>query len=328
MLAIMADITTVKQLSFSDLYLGHPTLGDRFSDVCGADINPLPANPLLKDDLELLKAASRDARKEMTSGYDFNVNYDGVSYRASVMTTRNGEIFVLRKIANTIGTLSELGIPFAYARHLMAKDLSGLFLVSGAIKSGKTMTACAMIKERLLAYGGVAVTAEDPIELPLEGSYGAGVCYQTPTLQGTTFVESFRHMVRWGAKIIFIGEIRDAEVAAEVLQASVNGHLVISTMHAESVIQTITKLHALANEKLTSDSAQAMVADGLAGVLHQELSQGPKKKLSSELLFLKDADAIRTTLRNGRYELLSSAIKQQMATMIAGNAPAHWQTGM
>lgn len=319
----MADITKVKQLSFSDLYLGHPTLGDVFSDVPGAEVNPLPANPLLLDDLALLNTACREAKKDVPPMTDFKVTYDGIAYRASVMMTLSGEVFVLRKIADTIPSLAELGIPQAYIRHLISKDLSGLFIISGAIKSGKTMTACSLVKERLAAYGGVAVTAEDPIELPLEGTHSTGICYQTPvTRDNGGFIETFRHLVRWGARIILIGEIRDQDAAAEVLQASVNGHLIISTMHAENVIQTISKLHALANENLAPGSAQSLIADGLAGVLHQRLGRGMKKKLETEFLFLKDATAAKNTLRSGKYELLASDIRQQMASMIAENATA------
>jgi twitching motility protein PilT len=322
------DITKISQLGFSDLYLGHPVLGDLFSDVPGAEVNPLPANPQLRDDLIQLNAVCREAVKRARPSGDFKVRYDGVAYRASVMHTLGGEVFVLRRIADAILSLAEIGIPQAYIRRLMAKDLSGLFIVSGAIKSGKTMTACSLVKERLVAYGGVAVTAEEPIELPLEGSHGQGVCYQTHvTRENGGFAEAFRHVVRWGAKMILIGEIRDHEVAIEVLQASVNGHLVISTMNAENVIQTIAKLHALANEKLPHGNVQTLLADGLAGVLHQKITRGARHKPETEFLFLRDAPVAKTTIRSGKYETLSSDIRQQMAAMIAENASAQRHAG-
>jgi len=86
-------------------------------------------------------------------------------------------------------------------RALMNPDLSGLLIISGAIKSGKTTAACAIIKARLQQFGGVAVTIEDPIELPLEGSYGDGVCYQTTINKETrNQLDAFRRAMRWGAK--------------------------------------------------------------------------------------------------------------------------------
>lgn len=324
----MDDISKVRQLVFSDLYLGHPTLGDLFSDVPGADVNPLPANPLLREDLAHLKAICREGAKGAPQAGEFKVRYDSTAYRVSIMNTLGGEVFVLRRIADMIPSLAEIGIPQAYIPHLMARDLSGLFIVSGPIKSGKTMTACAMIKERLAAYGGIAVTAEEPIELPLEGRYGHGVCYQTQSdHKNGAFVESFRHVIRWGAKIIFIGEICDPDAAVEVLQASVNGHLVITTMNAENVIQTIAKLHALANEKLAQGNAQAMIADGLAGVLHQKVVRDSRKKLETEFLSLQDAPLVRATIRNGKYETLGTDIRLQMASMINVKAAALRQSG-
>lgn len=317
----MSDAITVKQLDFSDLYLGHSTLEDRFSDVPGAAANPLPATPLLRDDLDRLIAVCKRSLQERPSITEFKTVYDNVAYRVSVMTTTTGDVFVLRKIAARIHTLSELGVPQAYIRHLMAKDLTGLFIVSGAIKAGKTTTACAMVKERLTAHGGVAVSTEETIELPLEGAHGNGVCYQTSFCRDTRSpADTFRHAMRWGAKTILIDEIRDHEIATEALQASLNGHLVITTMLAANVIQTVNKLHVLATERLAPEAAQFLLADGLIGVLHQQLVPGPKQKLETAFLFLKDAAVAKTTLRNGNYELLGADIKRQMASMITDNA--------
>lgn len=323
----MAAETKVKELEFSDLYLGHPGLADRFSDVPGSNANPLPAGPALRSDLDQLTAACRAAREAAPAATEFKVRYDDVTYRASVMQTLAGEVFVLRKMANAVLTLAELGIPQAYIRHLMTRDLSGLLVISGAIKSGKSMTACATVKDRLTAFGGVAVTVEDPIEIPLEGSHGQGICFQTSTPRDRSgFADAFRHLTRWGARIILIDEIRDQETAAEVLQASVNGHLIITTMLAENVIQTITKLHALANYKLAQGGAQALMADGLLGVLHQKFSRCTRHKLETEFLFFKDAPTLKTVLRNGKYEQLASDIKYQMASMITENAAVRRMT--
>lgn len=319
----MSEAITVKQLDFSDLYLGHSTLEDRFSDVPGAAANPLPAPALLRDDLDRLTAVCKRTQQERPSTTEFKTVYDNVAYRVSVMTTGTGDVFVLRKIAGQIHTLSELGVPQAYIRHLLAKDLTGLFIVSGAIKAGKTTTACAMVKERLTAHGGVAVSTEETIELPLEGAHGNGVCYQTTFCRETRRpVDTFRHAMRWGAKTILIDEIRDHDIATEALQASLSGHLVIATMQAANVIQAINKLYVLASDRLAPGAAQSLLADGLIGVLHQQLVPGPKKKLETTFLFLKDAPLTRTTLRNGNYDLLNADIKRQMASMITHNATA------
>ncbi|MFC7518873.1 ATPase, T2SS/T4P/T4SS family [Herbaspirillum sp. GCM10030257] len=310
--------TKVKQLDFSDLYLGHPSVQDRFSDVPGANANPLPAGPELRSDLDQLLALCRNEIQAASTGSEFKVCHDNITYRVTVVQALGGTVFVLRKMANVIQSLAELGIPQVYVRHLMSKQLSGLLLVSGTGKSGKTMTASAIVKERLAAYGGIAVTGEDPIELPLEGAHGDGVCFQTVTPRDRReFSERFRGLTRLGARMILVDEIRDQETAAEVLQASVNGSLIISTVMADNTIQAITKLHMLANPRMAAGSAQALLADGLAGVLHQQIVRGPRPKLEAELFTLKDAPVARTILRNGKYDMLASEIKQQIASMIS-----------
>lgn len=330
----MSEAEKVRQLSFSDLYLGHPSLGDCFTDVHGGEVSPLPRTIDLRRDLVGLLDACRKAESGSARSVggakssEFKLNYDNVAYRVSVMRTFGGSMFVLRKIADTISSLGDLGIPQAYIRCLMAKELTGLFVVSGSINSGKTTTACALIKERLTTFGGVAVTAESPIELPLEGRHGRGVCYQTTISHNSrSFVENFRHVLHWGARIIYVDDIRDSDVAAELLQASVNDHLIVCTMLAENVIQTINKLYALAEERLTSESARTLLADGLVGVLHQRRSRTMSGKLESEFLSLRDTAAIKNILRNGQYELLAPSIKQQMASMIAENAMAQRYPG-
>ena len=323
------DIATadkIRELEFSDLYLGHPALANRFSDVPGAAINPLPAGPSLQEDLRLLTEACMAEWEKASDADEFKVVYDGVNYRVSTMPTQGGNVFVVRKIASVVSTLTDLGIPQAYIRRMMMRDLSGLFIVSGPHKSGKTMTAGAMLKDRLTSHGGVAVTGENPIELPLEGGHGNGVCFQTalPHEPGN-LADAFRSMMRWRADTILIDEIRDQESAAELLKASFNGYLVITTMLADDVVQTVTRLHALTNERFGPGSANALLADGLLGVLHQQMVRGAKHapKLETEFLFLKDAPTTRTVLRKGEFELLTAEIRKQMAAMISENASAH-----
>lgn len=324
----MIEVATVKQLVFSDLYLGHPSIVERFSDVAGAATTPLQAGPLLRKDLDQLTIVCRREHERQPAVSEFKLNFDDVNYRVAVMHVSDGQVFVVRKIPDSIASLTELGIPQTYIRALMAQDLSGLFLVSGGIKSGKSSTACAMIKARLLAYGGSAVSIEDPIELPLEGSYGEGVCYQISIDRDTcNRVLAFRRASRWGAKIILIDEINEHELAAEVLQASVNGQLIISTMLAPNVTHAINKLYALANEKLAPGVTQMLLADGLNGVLHQTLSSGMRPKLETELLYLKDATMLKNILRHGKYDLLEADVKRQMASLIVDNSAAFRYTG-
>jgi len=317
------EINFIKDLEFSDLYLGHPVLGDRFSHVPGAPVSPILAGARLRKDLDSLIEICDGAANADSENSEFKVLHDGLTYRVAVMHSVAGKVYVVRRLGNIIHSLRELGIPAAYIRHLMSRDLTGLFVISGGVKSGKTTTACSMVRQRLESFAGVAVSVESSIELPLEGAHGDGICYQTSLgdCEGD-FVKAFRNSMRWGADTILVDEIRDREMAAEVLQASVNGYLVIATLLASSVIQAIGKLHALANEIFIPGGTNALLADGLAGVLHQKVVCGPRQKLETEFLFLPQESLTKAVLRTGRFELLESDMKRQMTSMISGEAAA------
>lgn len=319
----MLEATRVRQLVFSDLYLGHATLQDRFCDVPGAPVNPLPASPALRADLDGLIAVCNGTLSTARAPGRCKVRYDGVTYHMTTLMTAGGRVYVLRRIVDVIHSLAELGVPAAYVRRLLGRELSGLFIVAGPARSGKTSTACALVKERLANHGGIAVTGEDLIELPLEGSYGDGVCYQTTTERGDAgFAAAFRKVLAAGAQIVFVDEIRDHETASAVLRASIDGYLIVSTMLADSVAQTMGKLETLAAERIGAVGAKALMADGMAGVLYQQLSRGHKPTLETEVLFLQDAPLTKKLLRSGDYASLGSDIRQQRAAMIAAHAAA------
>lgn len=312
-------VTSVKQLRFSVLYLGHASLADRYSHAPGAHALALPAGEALRQDAAQLTAACRQLRHGST------VLHDDVTYRVASMHTAGGPMFVVSKVADTVYSLAELGIPNVYMGTLAAPAMSGLFIVAGPPQAGKTTTACALVKQRLLLHGGVAVTAERHIELPLEGSHGDGVCYQTVSrANGKSFSDSFRDTLRSGAQLIMVDEINDHASAAALLQASCAGHLIISTMVAASAVQAIARLDALLSEQLSAGSAKALLADGLAGVLHQQLrAGGMKRTLATEMIMLSDASQTRGLVRTGQYELLVPEMKQQLAAMIAATASLH-----
>ncbi|MCH8621972.1 ATPase, T2SS/T4P/T4SS family [Undibacterium sp. TS12] len=324
----MRDIAAVRELEFSDLYVGHPVLPDRLTGVPGADSSPLVASPVLQEDIDRLVMACQASFSAAHGQQRFKLEYDGVSYLAAAMATQDGHVFLLRKITAHISLLSELGIPQAYIRCLLTRNMSGLFLVSGKARSGKTTSACAMLKERLVAFGGIAISVEEVAELPLGGHHGSGVCYQMVAARsGTSPTEMFRQAMRWGAKMIFVDEINDSAMAAEVLQASVNGSLIVSTMQASSIVRTINKLQSLANEKLAPASVQALMADGLCGILCQTLGLPQHTKLGTELFLSNECNVIRNMLRNGDYELLGSEIQRQMSSIIAAKPATRLMMG-
>ncbi|CAM5524371.1 Twitching mobility protein [Thauera mechernichensis] len=313
------EATCVREMTFADLYLGHPSLGNRFSAVPRAPADPVLASPALDNDLKALYQRCVNSYSAIRDS-DFKLEYDGVSYRVAIMQSMGGLVFVLRKMVSTIRSMQELGVPSVYTQPLMQQNLRGLLLIAGTMNSGKTTTAGAIIAGRLARYGGVAVTAEDPVELPLEGEYGLGVCFQThASRERGGFAESCRSLVRWGAKIIYLGEIRDGDTAVEALRAGVNGHLVISTLHAEDIQTALRRMLAMSAEHFDTSSAQSLLADGLVGVMHQRLVGDPRR-LEADLLMLSDAPSATSMIRDGKLERLASEIRLQQARLIQSAA--------
>jgi len=120
----------------------------------------------------------------------------------------------------------------------------GLFLVCGPTGSGKTTTIHSCLK--YLNQGDVNImTAEDPIEYEVSGINQIEVDYGI----GMDFISSLRTILRLSPDVIFIGEIRDAETARVAIQASLTGHLVISTIHSRTSVGAIYRLLDLGIEK-------------------------------------------------------------------------------
>ena len=116
---------------------------------------------------------------------------------------------------------------------------AGLILLAGTTGSGKTTTLSALLREFLIRDGGYAFTLEDPIEMPLDGTYHTvngerGICKQM-TPPGGSWENGLKSMLRSKPRYVYLGEIRDPEIASEALRAAISGHLVMSTIHASTV---------------------------------------------------------------------------------------------
>ena len=141
----------------------------------------------------------------------------------------------------------------------LLRSPQGLILLAGPTGSGKTTSIYALLghvnsdKKNIL-------TIEDPIEYRLQGVTQA----QVNVRKGFTFATGLRAMLRLDPNIIFIGEIRDTETAETGVQAAMTGHLVLSTIHANSATQTVARLTNMGVDRYTLGSA-------LRGVLSQRL---------------------------------------------------------
>lgn len=172
---------------------------------------------------------------------DGRIEYDNFDIRVSVLPTLYGEKIVMRLLGKDASKISidKLGFEVNQKKNYLEgiKNTSGIVLISGPTGSGKTTTLYATLKLLNDSKRNI-VTIEDPIEYTLKGINQV----QLKESIGLTFTSALRSFLRQDPDIIMLGEIRDAETAQMAIRASLTGHLVLSTIHTNSAIGTISRL--------------------------------------------------------------------------------------
>jgi len=186
-----------------------------------------------------------------------------VDVRVSTLPSANGERVVLRLLDKQAGrlTLTHLGMS-PRDRALMQETVKkphGIILVTGPTGSGKTTTLYASLVTLNDRTRNI-LTVEDPIEYHLEGVGQT----QVNTKVEMTFARGLRAILRQDPDVVMVGEIRDQETAEIAVQASLTGHLVLSTLHTNSAIGAVTRLVDMGVEPF-------LLSSSLLGVLAQRL---------------------------------------------------------
>ncbi|MCR4895232.1 MAG: Flp pilus assembly complex ATPase component TadA [Lachnospiraceae bacterium] len=183
--------------------------------------------------------------------------------RVSVLPTVYGEKVVMRLTSKTGLTKekSQLGLKpdemVMFDRIL--RHPHGILLVTGPTGSGKSTTLYTALSELNTEFVNI-ITVEDPVEANIDGINQV----QTNVKAELTFASALRSILRQDPDIIMIGEIRDQETAEIAVQASITGHLVVSTLHTNSAVSTITRLEDMGIESY-------LIADSVIGVIAQRL---------------------------------------------------------
>lgn len=215
-----------------------------------------------------------------------NVEYD---IRVSVLPTVYGEKIVLRLAAKMALTRdkSQLGMkPYELAQfeQIISKP-HGILLVTGPTGSGKSTTLYTALSE-LNKESVNIITVEDPVEANLDGVNQIQV---NPKAE-LTFASVLRSILRQDPDIIMIGEIRDKETASIAVQASITGHLVVSTVHTNSSASTITRLEDMGIESyLLADALIGIIAQRLVRRLCPECKQAREATLEEKVYMSIDA---------------------------------------
>ncbi len=257
-----------------------------------------------------------------------------VDVRVSTLPTSHGERVVLRLLDKQSARLNmaDLGM-MPHTLQLMQKLIAqphGIILVTGPTGSGKTTTLYAALTTLNTQVRNI-LTVEDPIEFDLPGIGQTQVNHKV----NMTFAKGLRSILRQDPDIVMIGEIRDLETAQIAVQASLTGHLVLSTLHTNSAVGAITRLDDMGIEPF-------LLSSSLIGVLAQRLlrllcphCKKPQEADASECQIMGISPELSTTIyrpvgcsrcretgysgRSGVYELI--VIDDKLRAMIHNHEP-------
>jgi len=309
----------INNVKFSDLYI----TPDKQCYVWSGKSN---SGLKVADFLDLQEFINAVIEKYDGKNSSYSLRYKNRNYRIERTIALEGEQYCARKMPTTIPDLEKLGLPSGIYRQLLTlANKSGLILLAGATGTGKSTTISALIKKYLQVEGGYAFTIEDPIEMPLDGVYETingdlGLCKQTTPPEGI-WEEGIKSALRSKPRYIYLGEIRSAEAAVELLRAATSGHLVLSTIHANNVCDAINALAKYAaSSGISEDMAYELMANGLLACIHQNLIGSPRR-LRAEALFanpdINSGCQVRGMLRSGKLNL-ATILESQKTKMEKG----------
>ncbi|WP_203246781.1 GspE/PulE family protein [Sporosarcina beigongshangi] len=191
------------------------------------------------------------------------INFRPVDIRLSTLPTVYGEKVVMRilDLSSALNDLDKLGFTPENAMRFqnMIKRPNGIVLITGPTGSGKSSTLYAALNS-LNSQEVNIITVEDPVEYQLEGINQIQVKEEV----GLTFAAGLRSILRQDPDIVMVGEIRDLETAQISIRASLTGHLVLSTLHTNSAVESISRLNDMGIEPF-------LISSSLVGVVAQRL---------------------------------------------------------
>ena len=186
-----------------------------------------------------------------------------IDLRVSTLPTQFGESVVLRILDKTVVNLSlealSMHDDIKEGIRAMVSRPNGIFIVTGPTGSGKTTTLYSALRE-VNTEDVKILTAEDPVEYEVEGIMQVPINHQV----GLTFAAALRSFLRQDPDTIMVGEIRDLETAQIAVQASLTGHVVLSTLHTNDAPGAVTRLIDMGLEPF-------LISASLEGVLAQRL---------------------------------------------------------
>jgi len=230
-------------------------------------------------------------------------------FRVNIFTQRGHYTIILRKLSTEIPSVDQLNLPPIF--HTIAKEKTGLVLVTGATGSGKSTTLAALLNELNETKSMHIVTLEDPVEF-VHPQKKATFNQREMGNDFSTFASGLRAALRQAPKVILVGEMRDRETVEIGMSAAETGHLVMSTLHTINAGQTINRIVGMFDQA-EEKQVRIRLAETIRWVVSQRLlpKVGGGRVAALEIMGnnLRVKDAIEHGESEGKtyYEIIEAA---------------------
>jgi twitching motility protein PilT len=236
---------------------------------------------------------------------DLSFYFGNQRYRANFSKQKGQQSFSFRTVPQQRLKLKDLQLPSSLAD--IIQDPRGLVLVTGPTGQGKSTTLRALIQEINQSRAARIITIEDPIEYVFEDCLSQ-IEQREVGIDTASFADGIRNAMRQDPNVLFIGEIRDQESIFAAMQAAETGHLVLTTLHADSVAQAIGRIR-----EYYPSSEQANISSLLGRNIHTIICQRLIPNVSGTrtpcLELMKKDAGVEEAIRSNNLQLLTGIIE-------------------
>ena len=283
--------------------------------------------------MQLITDEDDRERIDDITDYDTSWGASGVGrFRVNILKQRGSFGIVLRSIPFEVPTLEDLRLP-GVLKDLAHRD-RGLILVTGVTGSGKSTTLAAMINEINHKYRKHIITLEDPIEF-LHREKQSSITQREVGHDTDSFNRGLRAALREDPDVVLVGEMRDTETIDIALKAAETGHLVLSTLHTQNAVKTISRIVSVFPPH-EQQMVRVRLSEQLVGVVSQRLlprKDGNGRLPAAEIMVVTSTiqDAIREPERideiadfiaEGREQYGSQTFDQHLMDLVASDEVA------